>query len=193
MSLNRLIFTALGVLAPFWSMLAQTKFEREYRLKAEEVHTKAVQFIDSCGFTSRIKWYAEESQDGKSVEAKLKQNGIRYSIEFDTLGNLQDAEIDISRNKIPPATLRSIHKELNAIFVRHKLKRIQRQWTGSRKAVLEMIQKGKTPLNVTTKYEIIVKGKGENGVRMYEILFDESGSMEKKLIIEFNNTDNLDY
>lgn len=174
-------------------LFSQSKFEREYRVKTNEIPSSARDFIDSCNFSKKIKWYGEESQNGKSFEAKVKENGRRYSIEFDTLGNLQDVEIKIEVDEVSSATHKAIQDHFNQVFVRHKIIKIQSQWTGDRAVLRELVRTNKTNAAYTLKYEIVVKGKKAGEVKWYEILFDETGNEEKILPIQFNNPDNLYY
>lgn len=75
----------------------QTKYEREFRMSEKKVPQKAREFVHSMDFESKVKWYFEENLQGNSIEAKLKQQGQQYSVEFDTLGTLQDVEVEIIR------------------------------------------------------------------------------------------------
>ncbi|MEL6254700.1 MAG: hypothetical protein AAFR87_22000, partial [Bacteroidota bacterium] len=93
MRLKILYILVLGLLVRGNYAQAQIKYEREYKLKPTEIPMPAKIFVDSCKFSTQITWYKEESQDGKSIEAKLKHKGKKYSIEFDTVGLLQDMEI----------------------------------------------------------------------------------------------------
>ncbi|MEL7341524.1 MAG: hypothetical protein AAGM67_13685, partial [Bacteroidota bacterium] len=92
-----MIWRIISVLFIFISasgLHAQEKLEKERRIQDDEVPAAARSFIDSCMFGGTIKWYSEEELDGMSVEAKLKEVGYRYSIEFDTLGQIEDVEIE---------------------------------------------------------------------------------------------------
>lgn len=186
----------IGLLSYFLltcSLFAQQKYEREYRVKPEEVPGAARDFLNSCSFSAKVKWYGEESLEGHSVEAKLKEENVKYSIEFDTLGNLQDVEIDIAWQEIEQRTQENILANLNQEFEKHRLIKIQLQWTGSEEALLELIRTGKTDKAFNRKYEIVLKGKKDKKSAWYEFLFSEDGSIERKAIIIFRNTDNLDY
>lgn len=174
-------------------LTAQQKYEREYRLHAEEVPPLAQDFLEACGFSSKIKWYGEESLDGHSVEAKLKEDGVTYSIEFDTLGHLQDVEIDIKQEQLPAATEQAIHVHLDRVFDKYRFIKIQKQWTGKNETILELIREGESQKAFDVKYEIVLKGKKDKERAWYEFLFSGDGSFEKRSTIIFRNTDNLDY
>ena len=79
---------------------AQQKYEKESRLKEKNIPNKALHFIDSLEVGSRIRWYLEEGLEHTSIEAKFKLNNQKYSIEFDTIGNLEDIEIQIKWSEL---------------------------------------------------------------------------------------------
>lgn len=54
----------------FQTLFSQEKFEKEYRIKENRVPKKATQIIKMWNFPKKIKWYAEESNLGKTFEAK---------------------------------------------------------------------------------------------------------------------------
>lgn len=179
----------------FWanSLFAQVKYEREYRLKPDQVPLAARTFLTACQFEAKIKWYGEESASGTSVEAKVKQGQLRYSIEFDTLGQIQDVEVEQEWERLPPATQAAIQQVLDQHFERHKRSKIQLQWTGPDSVLQALIREEVPDLSYTTKYEIVLRGKDAGGMHGYEYLFDEQGELEHRARIVFRNTDNLDY
>ncbi len=188
-----LVFCFFGGLFQANGLFAQVKYEREYRLKPDQVPLAARTFLTACQFEAKIKWYGEESASGTSVEAKVKHGQKRYSIEFDTLGQIQDVEVEQEWEGLPPATQTTIQQILSQQFERHKLGKVQLQWTGT-DSVLQALIRGESPdLPYTTKYEIILRGKDNEGVHGYEYLFDEQGELEHRARIVFRNTDNLDY
>lgn len=172
---------------------AQLKYEREYRLKKERVPQPAREFLDSCQFSSKIIWYGEESLEGHSIEAKVKEQQVKYSIEFDTLGTLQDVEVDVKWDQVPEAAQHNISTYLNEVFEKHKFIKIQLQWTGEKEAMWELIRKGKSSRDFTLKYEIVLKGKLNKKAMWYEFLFSDKGQFERKATIIFRNTDNLEF
>ncbi len=192
----RLIFFILlawGFLFEGIPVHAQIKYEREYKLNLSEVPPMARSFVDSCKFSSRIKWYKEESEAGNSVEAKVREAGILFSIEFGTGGEIQDVEVDIKLQKIDPNTRKAFEEELEKIFKKYRIQRIQVQWTGSRKSLLYLIRNENIVLRKTRKYELIVKGKKEKKHALYEILFGEQLKIERIAKIKTRNTDNMDF
>lgn len=180
----------LGICHP---LMAQEKYERERRISAEEVPAAAISFLDSCEFESRIRWHEEESLTGRSVEASVKELGLKYSIEFDTLGRIEDIEIDQRESAVPAATMANIHQYLDSSFDRYRIKNIQVQWTGSRSALIDLVRSDRTDILHTTRYELIVRGRDDTGVHVYEFLFSDQGEMLRRSILIFRTTDHLDY
>lgn len=91
MTLRKCIIVALFSIVFFQTGAnAQQKFEKESRLKPEDVSVAAKQFIETVDMDTKWKWYFEENLVGNSVEAKTKYQRKWYSVEFDTSGNIQD-------------------------------------------------------------------------------------------------------
>ena len=171
----------------------QEKYEREYRIKEREVPAAAREFVSAFSFDKKIKWYAEEGLNTRSVEAKTKFQGKRYSIEFDTLGNVQDVEVEIAPDELPVQTRGAIDTVLKREFKDLKFIKIQVQYTGDRDSLIAFHQGRLSDGRVTTKYEIILKGENESGVSWYEYRFAADGSIESRAVVVFRNTDNLEY
>jgi hypothetical protein len=172
---------------------AQQKFEKEYRLKTEEVPLLARQFVDSLDFDRRVRWYMEISQDGKTVEAKSRRDGSRYSIEFDTTGTLQDVEIEIRFGDVPEKLRETITQKLDAELDRVRITKIQEQLTGSKKNILDYLKGSQDKTGLTTRYEAIVRGSKDGERNEFEYTFSLEGEIEKRAKVVFRNTDNLVY
>ena len=61
-------------------VFSQEKFEIEYRVKPSKVPEKSFKLIKSWRFKKKVKWYAEESNDGKTFEAKTVHLNHVYRI-----------------------------------------------------------------------------------------------------------------
>lgn len=175
------------------NLFAQTKVEEEYRIKPAEAPKPAAQFLQEIFPETRIKWYLERGIQSTSIEAKLKRDGQRYSIEFDTLGNLEDAEILIDPVKIPAATLNQICDTLSHLYSKYKITRTQRQLSGDQNLIKEILQGKENITNITIRYELVVKGKTQEGMYLYEHIFNEEGQLIKSAKIITRNTDILNY
>mgnify|MGYP001072790456 CR=1 FL=1 len=164
------------MLCPF-TTVAQQKIEREYAIKTTQVPKSAVQYVDQVFEGRKTKWYAEESQKGRSIEAKVKQDGTIYSIEFDESGKLQDIETLIRFKSLPEKLRTAIDKTLEAEFSRIKINKVQRQWTGSAKTLQLLLAKKKAAEAYTTRYELIIRGTKDRRTSDYEVLVDDQGAL----------------
>ena len=173
--------------------LGQVKFEKEYRLEAAKVPLPARQFVDSLDFGRRVRWYMETSEKSKSIEAKSKRNCQRFSVEFGLAGELQDVEIEIRWKDLPEVLRETIQQSLDAEFRRFKIKKVQRQLTGEREEILDYLRQRGDGKSLTTRYEIVLKGKKDGEVSEFEYTFSDEGRLEKRAKVVFRNTDNLEY
>lgn len=173
----------------------QEKYEKEYRIGQDQVPQSALDYITKFNFNKKIKWYREESLIGASVEAKTKYQKQRYSIEFDTLGGLQDVEIKINFEDLNEAVQRSICDILSQEFDRYKLQKIQQQFSGSAKNILSYLklQTNERLPNIKIQFEIVLAGKRASKVELYEYTFSEQGGLVSKSHIVLRNTDILEY
>ncbi|MBL7790723.1 MAG: hypothetical protein JNK77_00245 [Saprospiraceae bacterium] len=181
-----IIFLSLNVIQ------AQTKFEKEYRLKNSSVPANAQAFIDSLHFQEKVKWYFEENNTGNSIEAKFKTHKTKYSIEFDVDGKLQDVEIEIKWPDVSKSVQDQIITFLDANYGFFKIEKIQVQHSGASDSVLHFLNDKKTQ-DITTRYELIVKTRLIRKVVLFEIVFDEKGQHLSTAQIQFKNIDNLEY
>jgi len=172
----------------------QEKYEKERRINIEEVPVEAVKFLQALAFDRKIKWYQEEGINRTSFEAKTKFQHKKYSIEFDKLGQIEDAEIRMDWSEIPKPTQTAIQQQLGEEFQKFKIKKIQVQYTGASPTLIQYLNdQSKDVDSITTKYEIIVKGKKKDTRNWYEFLFSQRGTIEKRSVIVFRNTDNLEF
>lgn len=177
----------------FHVVFAQQKFEKEYRIEAAEVPLSARQFVDSLDFGRRVRWYRELSQQGESIEAKSKREGQKYSVEFGLSGELQDVEIETAWRDLPEVLQENIEQNLNAEFERFKIRKVQRQLTGKSKAILNYLRQPGDGGDLTTKYELVLKGRKGGETDEFEYTFSVDGKLEKRAKMDFRNTDNLEY
>lgn len=171
---------------------AQVKFEREYRLKTQEVPLNAREYVDSFPFTKRIKWYREESLVGASVEAKTCFGGQRFSLEFDTTGVLQDVEVEVKFSALRQDVQAAVEMRFDADFKRWKIRKVQRQFSGSPDAVRRSSLEGASAEGAKIQYEIVVRGL-KDMTELFEYTFDQAGGMIAVERIILAPTDNLEY
>lgn len=189
-SLNLLLLLAI-LLAPICCR-AQVKVEREYRISPEQVPQEAVQFVRAIGFSRRIKWYKEETERSTTVEAKSRKEGQKYSIEFNLNGKLEDVEVSMHWRDLDDAVQAYITKTLDAIFKKHRLIKIQKQFVGAPEQLLQFLQNPDQYAPPTTNYELVIAGKEKRSFKKYEFLFNAQGVLIKKTEIVVKNTDHLD-
>lgn len=176
-----------------FSSYSQQKFEKEYRIKSEAVPNKALEFIKNIGFTKKIKWYAEESNDGKTIEAKTCFNKHLFSIEFNEEGTLLDIEKKVDFKSLPLKAQDKILKKLSKIFMKFKVKKTQIQFKGLPKELKNIFDaKDRNEIKARISYELIIKGKKET-YALFEFLFEEKGNLIKQLQIKPEISLNLEF
>lgn len=183
----------LFVLSVANNLFAQDKFEKESRIKRSDVPSKALLFVDSLNYNARIKWYKEEALTSVSIEAKFKHNRTKYSIEFDTLGNIEDVEIEVHWEDIDTHIANSITNQLKQDCSKHKIVKIQRQFTGTENDLFSMLRNGILSEKIKIKYELIVRCTIQKEVNLFEYLFNDKGVLMSKLKIIFKNSSHLEY
>lgn len=190
--MNKILLIPL-LLAFSTQLLAQSKFEKESRIKHKDVPARAQQFINSVNPSSKVKWYKEEGLLTNSFEAKFKLKKAKWSIEFDTLGNVEDVEIEINwkslESKIKDSILSYLHTECSRI----KVQKIQSQFLGNEKELLHLSKSIVGNNNLEMNYEIIIRCKYQNKVDLFEYLFDKNGKFISKSILIFKNSSHLEY
>ncbi|NRB47767.1 MAG: hypothetical protein HRU41_08830 [Saprospiraceae bacterium] len=174
-------------------LFSQVKYEKEHRVSAEKVPEAATNALESRPFYSKVKWYREESLVATTYEAKVRFQGKKLSIEFDSIGQLEDVEIIIKWSAIEDIVRTKIDQELKGVFSKYRLVKIQRQWTGNTEILLKSLPDDPPPDKATKRYEIIVKGKSEIGWHWHEMTFSLTGELLSNKRIILRNTDNLEY
>ena len=171
--------------------VAQDKLEHEYRIKLDEVPQEAKSFISARQPDRKVKWYYEESLEGHSVEAKFKDKTTRYSIEFDSLGVLEDLEYVVKKKSLSNELVIQLDSELLQTFEKVRFGKIQVQFSGDAEAVLAAYQDQKA--DVIRRYEIMIHGKDEHGTHLYETTFSWEGKLLNTRKVVARNTDHLEY
>jgi hypothetical protein len=172
---------------------AQQKYEREYRIKSGIVPQLAQEFIDSIGTGLKTKWYKEISLNGVSIEAKFKYKNKRFSVEFDTLGTLQDLEFIITKREIITEVYNNIEHNLDSLYHKWKFQKIQLHYEGKSKDIMTSINKNRSSDSIKVAYEIVLKGKVLGETQLYEITFDEEGETQAILQVIQDKADHLEY
>jgi hypothetical protein len=164
-----------------FSIKAQEKYEREYRIRKKEFPIKALQLIDTkLDDARKIKYYKEIDSSITSFEVKFKKARLWYSIEFDTNGNLEDVEIKIKSVDMPNDSYVAIERYLHNTFSLFKIKKIQQQYKATTLTSTDTTLKNafQNLLLPSVNYELTVAGKKEEKYEDFEILFDSEGNFK---------------
>lgn len=190
----KIVFAIILVSLTFSNNLfARDKFEKESRIRKRDVPVKATDFMDSLNLGVRIKWFREEGLNRNSFEAKFKHNNRKYSIEFDTSGNIEDVEIEVKLNNLESYTIDSVSAQLALDCLKYKIVKVQIQFTGSKFELLSLIKTGVKSDQILTNYEIVVRCKQQNNVELFEYLFDDKVQLINKSKIVYKNSSHLEY
>lgn len=177
-----------------FALFSQEKIEREYHIKATEAPKKAQETIKKWNFKQKVKWYVEESQDGKTFEAKVYHQSKKHSIEFTKLGNIIDVEIVEKFYKLPKKEQLLIKKTLSKRFKKFKIKKIQIQYKEEENTLYNLLfNLKKSNKKIDFNYEIVVKAKEKKSYHLYELLLHKNGKVLKQLKFAPSNLDNLEF
>ena len=171
----------------------QVKFEKEYRIKEDNIPENIKSYLNPITFKNRIKWYKDEALSKYTYEAKTFHNNLNFSIEFDSLGIIEDVEFKIEWKNIPELIKKNIEFYLDSIYQKKKIIKVQIQYTGKPESLINILKNLNQNQRLTRKYEIVLKGKENKKYQMMEYLFSNEGKFEDKAIIIMKNTDNLEY
>lgn len=159
--------------------LSQTKNEKEDRIELKSIPEKAIEVLktlpEDC---KRLKFYKETDGDKQSFEAKFKYKKERYSLEFDTVGIIEDIEVTIkSKNKIENVIASEIRTYFKTTYKRSKLVKIQKQYVYNPiqdpiDFLSEVLTKQST---AEVNYEIIAEVKSAAVRDIREFIFDYKG------------------
>lgn len=188
------------LLIPFYCLImaliglpcaAQQKYEREYSIKQNHVPQRALEFISATFEKAKIQWYGEESLTGKSIEAKFKNSGNRYSIEFDEAGKIQDIEILSNIDQMDEKSRAILNENLDKEFSKYKVTKTQLQWSGTENDLRQALLKDKLPAGVVKRYELVLRGTKDKKEAYFEVLCENNGAIVRVSEIIQRNTDNL--
>ena len=192
-NIAKILFVVVLVLLIPTESFCQLKYEKESRVRAEHVVEGAKSFIDSLKILGKIKWYYEENFTGNSYEAKFIVNKENFSVEFDTLGNIQDVEIVTDFQKLKNPIRKKILGFLGSSFDHYRVNKIQVQYLGERGDLQQLVLGKSEAQSLTMNYEIVVRGKKERETKLYEFTFTEKGDLQKSSEIVLKNSDNLEF
>ncbi|WP_299013016.1 hypothetical protein [uncultured Polaribacter sp.] len=190
----KLKLVSIFIFLSFQTLTSQEKFEKEYRVNSELVPKQALQILETWNFPKKVKWYAEESNIGKTFEAKTRFKKHKYSIEFNAKGEILDVEKTVKLKQLSLETKKVLKKALQSSFKKYKINKIQIQYSGTATAIYNKIFQVKTEQAAPIlKYEIVVKGKKESKQQLFEVLINQNGEIEQEQKIRTGLTLNLEF
>jgi len=173
---------------------SQSKFEKEFRIKTNEVPSIALSFVDSMKFESRVKWFKEIGLNDISIEAKANYKKQPISIEFSGNGLFEDIEIEVKSNQLPVDVFSKLSGVISQRHEKYTIEKVQVQYTGDRNTVLQFMRENrKIPEGITINYELVISTKVDGNFRMLEYLFKQNGDYVKSNQILSNRQDTIDY
>ena len=170
-----LLFITLGATAH-----SQVKYEREFRILREQFPKAPLESVKPyLDGVRKLRFYKEIDSSRRSYEIKFKKDRLLYSVEFNEQEELEDVEVIITPVDIPQEAWAAITKDLDGKWSKYKVRKIQQQYP--REAFTsdsETFQKAFQKLILhEIRYEIVVRGKTEDGYRDYELLYDATGDL----------------
>ncbi len=164
------------------SSFSQSKNEKEERIDASEFPQMALHYFNEIlDQVKYLKLYKETDGEKQSFEAKFKLNKLHYSVEFDTLGNLEDIEIIIKKKHIPKLAFKTMLNYFDTHFDKVRFIKIQKQYVN----ILEQNDQQfinyvlDSPIGKNTHFEIIAEIKTQGERFLKEFTFKNTGAFEK--------------
>ncbi|MCS5489118.1 hypothetical protein [Algoriphagus limi] len=188
----RVTFIFLVFLVFSGKAFSQKKIEQEKRIKKQDVPELAVEWLeDSFEGRKKVRWYQEISDQGISFEAKFPWKGKFHSVEFDSLGNIQDVEIEIQQNELGAEIESNILSDIASEFSEFRIQRIQRQYSAQSDDLEDFFDEGEME-GITIRFEIEFIAKEKSGRQAFwEGLFDQKGKLISIREVEIRIMDNL--
>ena len=183
----------LSVMALASPLSAQFKYEREYVVKERKVPQLAKDFVNSLPLHNKVKWYREEDLDGVSYEGKTWHDDHYFSIEFDSVGVLEDIEEIIEWEEIPTHTALDIKNIISSDLAPYVIEKIQIQYTGELEELFKIFSGQVSNAVLGIAYEVEVRGKTSEDFKLKEYLISQNGELIREAEIIPRNTDNLEY
>ncbi len=175
---------------------AQSTYEREHRIKKNQFPENAHALLaNEITKVKRLRFYRETDSVKTSFNAKFKKDKLRYSMEFDSEGILQNVEILIKEIDVPNDTFTSVVNYLNQSYTKYQIRKILQQYPVMKseeikKTLQEAFQNLLLP---SVNYKLIVSCKTETGSIDFEFLFDSDGTFKKKRALLPPNYDHVLY
>ncbi len=191
-SLTRL--TILSFMSFSSVLVAQEKYEQESRIHSEDVPQPALMFMDSSVFShEKIKWFREEGLEKTSFEAKFRSEKVWYSIEFDSLGIVEDIEMEVEFGGVNAVLQDLISSHLGESCTAFSIEKIQIQYSGENLVLFSSDPNKASQYEFVIRYEVVVKCRQDRNVELMEYLFNEHGQPILVSKIVLKNSSHLEY
>lgn len=173
---------------------AQVKKETEKRIKNKEVPAAVMKwFKDTYEDKNRVKWFYQTDGDKVVYEAKLRHQNKLHSVEILPNGEGLNIEIQLDFDSVEAKAKKNIEEYLNSNYSRFKIKKTQKQYTGSSNDLEDFIDENELDDDLEIRYEIEFYGKNDVEDELWEGLFNAKGELIERRKIKLKATDNLDY
>jgi hypothetical protein len=175
-------------------VLGQDKLEQEVRVKAQQVPLEARKWLkDAFESVRKPKWYKEFSALDYSFEAKFKLKGRFHSVEFDSLGNVLDVEIEIEWESLSDEVKANLTSYFKGTLRGFKLEKIQIQYSGLLGYLEDFFDEEETD-GVLIQFEIEYQAEDQSEViRLWEGTFSSNGKFLAHRRIKVRELFNLSF
>jgi hypothetical protein len=156
------------------SGLFAQKVEVERRIKANALPDQVLEFLQKkYPDKRRIKHYEEYNEKGRFYESKFCYEEKRYSVKFDSSGQLYDIERAVKFKSLPASISQQIESHLSDHFQRYRVVKVQEQLVDGQVA----------------GYELEAKGKASGRLGYFEFQFDTRGNQKSVRAVEKPDND----
>ena len=165
---------------------SQNKDEKEERIQLSDFPEIAKTYFNFISHDAKyLKFYKETDGEKQSFEAKFKVDKLYYSVEFDTLGKLEDIEMVIKKKYIDKNIYKEIDNYFNSTFKKTRIIKIQKQFVNKtskndKQFIRNIIE---NPENKHTHFEIIAEIKTKKIHELREFTFDRNGKFKKSRVV----------
>ncbi len=175
----RLYVILFGLFIGTHTISSQNKQEREHRIRKSQFPEKALNFVsEQLKEARQIKFYKEIDGAKRSYEVKFKKDRLKYSVEFDENGDLEDVEINIKKIDIPEDSWNEMNTYFTQKFEKFRIRKIQQQYPVSAEENTQTTLKNafQNLIIPSINYEYIVAGKEKKKYELFEVLFNSEGA-----------------
>ncbi len=171
----------------------QYKYEKESRIHSSELPFQLDLDFDAYAGVKRLKWYKELNVDQVHYEAKFRFEGSDYSVEFDSLGVLEDVEVLCRFKNLEDSLSRQLTRNINSLYKKWKIDKLQEQYLINLDVLKAVLDQSLSLKDLSSNYEmeLIVLEQGERN--HYELLFDSNLNLIRIRRIVKDSSLNLEF